>query len=145
MKNRIEKILKEEKIASSKFADEIGIQRSSMSHILSGRNNPSLDIIQRILRKYPHINSDWLVLGVGDMYAKSTSKLSLFDDINDIEEDLPKQQTENVIEETNTIKEESQTEYVTNIPMNKAIIQEKKIKKIMIFYNDGSFEEIVNN
>ncbi len=141
MKNRIEKILKEEKIASSKFADEISIQRSSMSHILSGRNKPSLDIAQRILRKFPHINSDWLILGVGDMYDKTVNSLSLFEnsednDVVDTEEKL--------IEQKTMVEEEAQVEYVTKKTIQQNISKEKKIKKIMVFYDDGSFEELIN-
>src|SRR5574344_1176891 len=67
----------------TQFADEIGVQRSSISHILSGRNNPSLDIITKILHRYVEVDSNWLVLGKGAMYAKkeNTSSLSLFDEI----------------------------------------------------------------
>ena len=140
MKNRIEKILREEKIASSKFADEIGIQRSSMSHILSGRNKPSLDITQRILRKFPHINSDWLILGVGDMYDKTASNLSLFDN----EESNTETQEEEKPETINLVEEESQVEYNTPKTVSQVITKGKKIKKIMVFYDDGSFEELVN-
>ena len=60
MNNRIQLILKTKDISASKFADEIGVQRSSISHILSGRNNPSLDFIQKILKRFPDINSDWI-------------------------------------------------------------------------------------
>ena len=142
MKNRIEKILREEKIASSKFADEIGIQRSSMSHILSGRNKPSLDITQRILRKFPHINSDWLILGVGDMYDKTASNLSLFDNDNDNNNETLEQVEDEPI---NLVKEEPQAEYNTLKSVNQPNTKDKKIKKIMIFYDDGSFEELAGN
>lgn len=70
MKDRIQKILDEENISASKFADVLGVQRSSISHILSGRNKPSLDFVQRILQKFPEINSDWLLFGKGDIYRK---------------------------------------------------------------------------
>jgi len=142
MKNRIERILREEKIASSKFADEIGIQRSSMSHILSGRNKPSLDITQRILRKFPHINSDWLILGVGDMYDKTANSLSLFDNTEEGSGTNAEEETHETIE--NTVEEEAQIEYSSNKQAVNKQIFTKKIKKIMVFYDDGSFEEIVN-
>ena len=142
MKNRIEKILREEKIASSKFADEIGIQRSSMSHILSGRNKPSLDITQRILRKFPHINSDWLILGVGDMYDKTANSLSLFDNTEEDNNANIEEETPETIE--NTVKEEAEIEYHSNKQAVNKPISVRKIKKVMVFYDDGSFEEIVN-
>ena len=68
MNKRIELILKTKNISASKFADEIGVQRSSISHILSGRNNPSLDFIQKILKRFPDINSSWILTGSGTMY-----------------------------------------------------------------------------
>ena len=49
------------------FADRISVQRSSISHLLSGRNKPSLEFIQKVLRQFPEINSDWLILGNGEM------------------------------------------------------------------------------
>ena len=68
MVNRILKILKEENLTASQFADLIDVQRSSMSHILSGRNNPSLDFVHKILKAFPLINTDWLMSGTGEMY-----------------------------------------------------------------------------
>jgi transcriptional regulator with XRE-family HTH domain len=68
MNDRIQLILKTENISASKFADEIGVQRSGISHILSGRNNPSLDFIQKILKRFPDISSDWIIFGKGSMY-----------------------------------------------------------------------------
>lgn len=67
MVDRIQLILKVNNLTASRFADEIGVQRSSISHILSGRNMPSLDLIQKILRRYPEIDSEWLLNGKGSM------------------------------------------------------------------------------
>ncbi len=68
MVTRILQILKEENLTASQFADIIDVQRSSMSHILSGRNNPSLDFVHKILKAFPNINTDWLMFGTGTMY-----------------------------------------------------------------------------
>ncbi|MBO9701728.1 MAG: helix-turn-helix transcriptional regulator [Sporocytophaga sp.] len=64
---RILAILENKELTPSSFADTIGIQRSSMSHILSGRNKPSLDVIHKILITFPDILSDWLLTGKGPM------------------------------------------------------------------------------
>ena len=77
MVDRILLVLKIKNLTPSKFADEIGIQRSSMSHIMSGRNLPSLDLITKILNKYPDINSEWLLQGVGPMMK--TIQIDLFE------------------------------------------------------------------
>ncbi len=79
MKDRIIQLLNSEGLSASKFADIIGVQRSSMSHILSGRNNHSLDFIQKIMRSFPHINGDWLISGSGEM-SKNQDSSSLFQD-----------------------------------------------------------------
>lgn len=69
MINRINLILRAKNVTPKQFADEIGIQPSGMSHILSGRNNPSLDFVTKVLRRYPEIDANWLVLGIGEMYT----------------------------------------------------------------------------
>ena len=139
MRDRIESILKDQAISSSKFADEIGIQRSSISHILSGRNKPSLDVFQRILRKYPNINSEWLILGIGDMYKNSASisveSKGLFDEL----EHSNVQKAEN-IEEKTTLKPTIPKQIVQQNTVNQQSSEQKSIEKIIIFYSDKSFE-----
>ncbi len=71
MKNRIAEIMEKQKLTSLKFANLVGIQPSAVSHILSGRNNPSMDVIQKILNTFRTINPDWLILGVGAMYRET--------------------------------------------------------------------------
>lgn len=79
MTDRISLILRTKNINASQFADEIGVQRSSISHVLSGRNKPSLEFVQRILKRYPEINPDWLLFGKGAMHQES----NLFSDIDE--------------------------------------------------------------
>lgn len=69
MIDRINLIMQAKNITPSQFADEINIQRSGMSHIMSGRNKPSLDFIMRVLKRYPEIDTDWLLFGKGEMYS----------------------------------------------------------------------------
>ena len=54
-------------LSASKFADEMGIQRSGISHILSGRNQPSFDFLIKLMNKYPDINLEWFITGQGEM------------------------------------------------------------------------------
>lgn len=68
MVNRINLILKAKNITARQFAEEIGIQPSGMSHILSGRNNPSLEFVMKVMRRYPEIDINWLMFGKGEMY-----------------------------------------------------------------------------
>jgi transcriptional regulator with XRE-family HTH domain len=67
MIDRIELILKTQNLTPTQFADAIGIQRSSMSHILARRNNPSLDFVMKVLKRFPEINAEWLLSGKNQM------------------------------------------------------------------------------
>ena len=69
MVERINLLLKAKNITAKQFAEEIGIQPSGMSHIMSGRNNPSLDFVMKVVRRWPEVNINWLMLGKGEMYA----------------------------------------------------------------------------
>jgi transcriptional regulator with XRE-family HTH domain len=67
MKEQLLKLLKQKGYTAARLADEIGVQRSGISHILSGRNQPSYDFIVKILERFPDIDTEWLLLGKGDM------------------------------------------------------------------------------
>ena len=79
MKERLLEFLRTENKSSAQLAEEIGVQPSGISHILSGRNNPSLDFVLKMLEKYPFLSTDWLLFGKGTMY-KDKQMQSLFDD-----------------------------------------------------------------
>ena len=68
MKDRINLLIKAKNLTAAQFADEIGVQKSSISHIISGRNNASLDFIQKILLCYPEVSMDWLMFGKGPIF-----------------------------------------------------------------------------
>lgn len=67
LNERIAKIIEHSRLTSSEFADEIDVQRSSISHITSGRNKPSLDFLIKVKDKFSHIRWEWLILGEGEM------------------------------------------------------------------------------
>ena len=77
MIDRINLIMQAKNINASQFADEINIQRSGMSHIMSGRNKPSLDFIMRVLKRYPEIDTNWLLFGKGEMYTTTSGQQSM--------------------------------------------------------------------
>jgi len=83
-----------EGLKPSVLADIIGVNRATISHILSGRNKPSIDFLQKLLSTYPELNSNWLITGVGYMSTKKEVRLS------------------------------------------------KKIGKVVVFYDDNSFEQL---
>ena len=75
MINRINLILRAKNITARQFAEEIGIQPSGMSHIMGGRNNPSLDFVTKVIRRYPEIDANWLLLGRGEMYTAESGRV----------------------------------------------------------------------
>ena len=68
MREKLQILMNSENLTGSKLAEYLGIQPSSISHILGGRNKPSLDFVQKILQRYPRINPDWLLLDSDEMY-----------------------------------------------------------------------------
>jgi transcriptional regulator with XRE-family HTH domain len=90
MKERLIQLLDLEQLSPSKFADIIGVQRSSISHVISGRNKPSFDFLQKTLKAFPGLNASWLMLGEGTMYEQMGRNVSgnLFGDQGD-ESGLP--------------------------------------------------------
>ena len=81
---RIKKIMDSEGLTASAFADSLGIQRSNVSHIMNGRSGPSLELLQKILTAFPKYNTDWLVMGRGEIYRQPV-QTSIFDVIGELE------------------------------------------------------------
>jgi len=73
MVERIKAIMAHYQLRAAQFSDTIGMQRSAVSHVLSGRNNPSLDFVLRIKKHFPEISLNWLLLGEGQMFGNDVS------------------------------------------------------------------------
>jgi transcriptional regulator with XRE-family HTH domain len=131
MLERINQILKSKKLSASKFAEEIGVQRSAMSHILSGRNKPSLEFVQKLLSHFPDIRTDWLLTGKGQMYKD----LQLFGADVISPEELKKTDIKDIPAEITKSKEPKIKPEQPSYPLDKAI------DKIVIFYSDKTFSE----
>ena len=144
MKERLIKFITDQHISASKIADDIGVQRSSISHILSGRNNPSFDFIQKMLTKYKSLNAEWLIIGTGNM-LKPMQHENLFE--SEFQEtNISEMNTGNAKELTThvndiKVKKESQ-ENEDNIISNKRIIKTDGtiIEKIITIYSNNTFD-----
>jgi transcriptional regulator with XRE-family HTH domain len=138
MKERILEFLRRENKSSVHFAEEIGVQPSGISHILSGRNKPSLDFVIKMLEKYPFLSTEWLLFGKGTMYRGSKIP-TLFDNIeNDFPADFPLKGEKS---ETRSGTElEKPLDFEDNSPV-RPVNELNGIKKIVWFYADNSFEE----
>jgi transcriptional regulator with XRE-family HTH domain len=145
MIDRIQLILKSKNLSSSQFADEIQVQRSSVSHILTGRNKPSLDFVSKILSSYSEINSDWLLFGKGQMIKKQEQ----FQKNLKIEEKPNKSPILQKNAEINFDGEipgntETQKKGVEQ-GLKQKVSSKSEIEKIIVFYADKSFEEYSPN
>ncbi len=138
IKDRILRILMSENLSSSKFAEIVGVQRSSISHILSGRNKPSLDFLQKILSTFPTINADWLIIGKGEMLKKNQQAEINFD--NKVESTST---TNNSIKEEPATANESIGKIITQTVVRE--VKNRHIQKIVVFYDDNTFEELSPN
>lgn len=71
MQSKIKELMEREGLSTSRFAELLGIQPSGVSHIVSGRNKPSFELLQRILRRFPKVNPDWLLLDSEQIYRST--------------------------------------------------------------------------
>ncbi|MBT2163009.1 helix-turn-helix domain-containing protein [Zobellia barbeyronii] len=117
---RLEHLLQYYGLSASSFADKINVQRSSISHLLSGRNKPSLDFVLKVVNVFPDVNLYWLLNGKGSFPSDAEKATT-----NTTSPPIPK-----------AALEESP---VKTLPKSK-----KTIEKIIIFYSDGSFEAYNN-
>jgi transcriptional regulator with XRE-family HTH domain len=143
MRERILKFLDKANLSSAKFADDIGVQRSSVSHILSGRNNPSFEFIQKILTQYKYLNAEWLIMGTGSMY-KTVSQGNLFDNLpvekaTSTQQVVPELKIEDKLLPENQIPD-SEMDLNNNTVINKA---QKTVERIVLFYTDKTFSEYI--
>jgi transcriptional regulator with XRE-family HTH domain len=118
---RLKIILDYYEISAALLAEKIDVQRSSISHILSGRNKPSLEFVLKILKKFPEVELYWLLNGVGKFPVRIENKTT-----------NPTLFSENkLIEIDKTINE----------PKNSMVNGE--IERIVVFYKDGTFKNYI--
>lgn len=141
MKERIIQFLSENNLTSTKFADVIGVQRSSISHILSGRNKPSFDFIEKMLVAYPELNAQWLITGKGNMFTNQPLLFSKDEDQTQNNLTPRESNIQNLIkEERATVDSEQELDNIQNKELKSNKIQ-NDIERVIIFYSNGSFKE----
>jgi len=140
MKDRIFEFLRNSNKTSSQFADEIGVQPSSVSHIISGRNKPSLDFVIKMLQKYPELSTDWLIFGRGSMFLdhdSSTQGDELSDNqLVDLFETPVKSDLTEDLSHGPDIENDSSIEVKSALKSS-----ENRVSKVILLYDDGSFKE----
>ncbi|MCB9201486.1 MAG: helix-turn-helix transcriptional regulator [Flavobacteriales bacterium] len=166
--DRISEIITYYELTPTEFANKLDIQRSSVSHLTSGRNKPSVDFIQKLAIHFPKINLDWFVSGKGEMIkTESTQKinlpsptLSLFPELENQEnqDHLTKNNENKQIKHLNKLNktkqnienennESKKSSFLIDSKFNQEISNtknKKKLKKIILIYSDDSFESFEN-
>jgi transcriptional regulator with XRE-family HTH domain len=140
MKDRLLEFLKAENKSSAQFADEIGVQPSGISHILSGRNNPSLDFVLKMLEKYRFISTDWLLFGKGSMYKDSKMQTLFEQDIELNNNDELKTSVNESFKSDNDLPLSGKEDLKEKSAPTR-INGKTNVRKIVWFYDNNSFEE----
>lgn len=126
-RERIDAVRKSMNLSARQFAQEIHVRPGTISNMMAGRNNPSLDVMRRIMERYPTLNPEWLILGVGEMWRTAPGQeAGLFDS-------LAPEGMKAVVR--TTTKEEPQT----------PAAPPKQIRNIVVYYTDGTYEEFLRN
>ncbi len=123
MIERLKNILEYYNLSSSSFAEKIEVPRSSISHLLSGRNKPSLDFIIKVDKAFDEVDLDWLLYGKGSFPKNKEKSPSLFN-----------QKIVETIKEENNFDIKEKNSYLENS-------KSKLLIKIVLLYDDGTFEE----
>ncbi|WP_455591623.1 helix-turn-helix domain-containing protein [Bacteroides sp.] len=148
IKDRIKIIMERENMAPGAFAESIHIQQSTLSHILNGRNNPSLDVIMKIHQRYSDIKLEWLLYGEGNMTAEqqlSSASPTPSDYIPSLFDENP------IIASNEPSEAKNRKEMALGMPKNdtKEIVKQeiryierppRKITEIRIFFDDNTYE-----
>jgi DNA-binding XRE family transcriptional regulator len=113
---RLQKVIDYYGETASSFAEKVGVQRSSISHILSGRNKPSLEFVLKMIASFPEVGLYWLLNGKGEFPSVATSA--------NLTTEVPPR----------SVKEK----------MSSELKKDKTIDRIVIFYSDGSFKNFQN-
>ena len=145
MLERIKQIIKEKGLQSSSFADTIQVSRGTISHILNGRNDPSKDTIDKILKSFPDISSSWFLRSEGPMYnhQRVFVQPDLFDEKKPVE--LPSQTQVHEYAQKNELNQpENNTNSTIIQDINMSNNISKKIDKIIIFFSDKTFMTFIS-
>lgn len=135
MNNRLQQFIAAENISQSQFADSIHVTRANVSHILAGRNKPGYDFMLSLAERYPNLSLDWLIRGKGRMYKTPSDALFPSDDAIENEGiSLPDDEHSPNIASTDR--------NTTSQDASHSTVNQRKISRITIFFDDGTYQEI---
>lgn len=149
MREKLQLLMNAENLTGSKLAEYLGIQPSSISHILGGRNKPSLDFVQKILQRYPRINPDWLLLDSDEMYRADSSPASSVATSAELQFSESPSMAESATQAEPSAAENhsSPADHTTQAPSNVmdtiaplVAPHNRGVKRIIVMFDDHTFE-----
>ena len=147
---RLETIFDYYSLSASSFADKINVQRSSISHLLSGRNKPSLDFILKVIENFPEVELLWLLNGKGNFPKNSQQSDNKENNVEQVvKQNIPAPSSSEIIPENLFSKIQIppviptlETKKIENQNSTKES-DSTEIDKIVIFYKNGTFKSYV--
>lgn len=150
-RDRIELLMKCYELSPSQFADRTGIQRASVSHILSGRNKPSLEVMLKIFDAFPGIDMKWLMTGIGEEpvneAVQPASQNTLFPDDNTLRSSVHKNEVQQevaavmpLVQQPRQYQPKLQKKAPSSRQQAPLQQQTRRIKEVRIYYTDGTYE-----
>ena len=141
MKERIQALMREKNLSALRFAELLEVQPSSISHLVSGRNNPGYEFVVKVLTKFPEIDPDWFVLGKGEMFRAATAPIPVEKNVSlPLFEEGPLSVS---VAPPTEIPPAPPVE-VPPVPLMAAKAEEKKTEKIILLYSDQTFSVYEN-
>jgi plasmid maintenance system antidote protein VapI len=140
MKEKLEYLLREKQLTATSLARLLDIQPSGISHIMSGRNKPSFDLVVKILSQFPDINPDWLLLDSDEVYRRgeATTRQNPLFDFDELDAQNTQQTSAPQNIEFSEGKMPTENLQLQNFQSQKNV--GKMVDRIVILYSDGTFE-----
>lgn len=145
MNTRLKQFLAAENITQAQFADTIDVVRASVSHVLAGRNNPSYDFLKALMSKYPRLNMEWLMFGKGKMYkdaGEQESPVNVNEGVLFTDDEAFRESVFSEPPVDSPVKIPSTTEIKSIGDPAQQVVTQRKVQKIIVLFDDGSFQEI---
>lgn len=136
MKHKLEILRTKYNLSASSLAKTLGVEASAISHIKSGRNKPSYDFVVKILRAFPDVSPDWLLLDQGEILRDGASAAPLSSKVDDYSDVSLFDHEENI--ETSESLECAKND--ANSIFSNPSKDSKRIERVIVLYSDGSFE-----
>ncbi len=130
IKDRLAHILRAKNLTAKQFAELMGIQPSNVSHLLNGRNKPSLEFLTKLKEIFPEYSFDWIIMG---------KKPITINEPNPTPTDNPEIRIEEV-EEKRIVEFDDNNEKKNQVESQEVVENTKEIEKIIVVYTDKTFE-----